>query len=455
MKIRTQITLLFTVVTALILLVFASVIYYTANESREREFYSLLKKEAVTKANLFFDANVERKHLQEIYKNNRKTLDEVEVAIYDTTFNLLYHDGEDIDYVKESREMIEQILSKGEISFYQEKWQVVGVRYVFQGESYIVTATAYDHYGFTKLNRLLKDCIVVFIISILFIYLAGRFFSRKALDPVIEMTGRAKIISATSLDLRIKSNGSRDELSELANTFNEMLGRLENSFESQKNFVSNISHEIRTPLAAIITELELSSHKERTREEYKAAIRDALLDARKLAHLSGSLLDLAKASYDPAEIAFREVRVDEILLDARYQLQKANPSYHIDIHFENDFDSDNQISVNGNEYLLKVAFTNLFENGCKFSLKKQSRVTAAFREEGIVLKFSDEGIGIPAEDLENIFTPFYRGKNRNFAYGNGIGLSLTRKIIDLHKGSLSVESRERFGTVFTMTLNHL
>lgn len=455
MKIRAQITFLFTVVTALILLVFASVIYYTANESREREFYSLLKKEAVTKANLFFDANVNRKHLQEIYKNNRKILDEVEIAIYDTDFNLLYHDAEDIDYVKESREMIGEILRRGEISFNQGKWQVVGIRYEFNGESYIVTATAYDHYGFTKLNRLLKDCILVFIISILFIYLAGRFFSGKVLDPVIEMTERAKVISATSLDLRIKSNGSRDELSELANTFNEMLERLENSFESQKHFVSNISHEIRTPLAAIITELELSSDKERTREEYKAAIRDALLDARKLAHLSNSLLDLAKASYDPAEIAFKEVRVDEILLDARYQLQKANPSYRIDIHFENDFDSDNQISLNGNEYLLKVAFTNLFENGCKFSGNNQSLVTVAFRQEGITLKFSDEGIGIPEDDMENIFTPFYRGKNRNFAYGNGIGLSLTRKIIDLHKGSLSVESEERRGTTFTVVLNHL
>lgn len=455
MKIRAQITFLFTVVTALILLVFASVIYYTANESREREFYSLLKKEAVTKANLFFDANVNRKHLQEIYKNNRKILDEVEIAIYDTDFNLLYHDAEDIDYVKETRKMIGEILRRGEISFYQEKWQVVGIRYEFSGKSYIITATAYDHYGFTKLNRLLKDCILVFIISILFIYLAGRFFSGKVLDPVIEMTERAKVISATNLDLRIKSNGSRDELSELANTFNEMLERLENSFESQKHFVSNISHEIRTPLAAIITELELSSDKERTREAYKAAIRDALLDARKLAHLSNSLLDLAKASYDPAEIAFKEVRIDEILLDARYQLQKANPSYRIDIHFENDFDSDNQISVNGNEYLLKVAFTNLFENGCKFSENKQSLVTVAFGQEGINLKFSDEGIGIPEDDLENIFTPFYRGKNRNFAYGNGIGLSLTRKIIDLHKGSLSVESKECRGTTFTVVFSHL
>src|SRR5690625_7541888 len=81
------------------------------------------------------------------------------------------------------------------------------------------------------------------------------------------MTDKAANISATNLDLRLPSNGNKDELSELANTFNEMLNRLENSFDAQKHFVSNISHELRTPLAAIITELELSANKEKNAEE--------------------------------------------------------------------------------------------------------------------------------------------------------------------------------------------
>jgi signal transduction histidine kinase len=253
----------------------------------------------------------------------------------------------------------------------------------------------------------------------------------------------------------LKSNGSKDELAELTNTFNEMLNRLENSFDAQKNFVSNISHELRTPLAAIITELELSINKERTIEEYKTAILNALKDAKKLVRISNSLLDVAKASYDPSEIVFKSVRIDEILMDALQQVQKANPEYKIDIHFENDFENDNQISVNGNEYLLKVAFVNLMENGCKFSSDHQCILSVLFNDENIMLKFTDKGIGIPEDDIQNIFTPFYRGKNKQFAEGTGIGLYLTQRIIQLHKGSISVQSIQGKGTTFTIELPHV
>lgn len=455
MKIRTRLTILFTLISATLLLAFASVIYFSARESREKEFYTLLKKEAITKANLFFNASVDKKTLQDIYHNNRKILNEVEVAIYDTGFTLLYHDAVDIDFVKETKQMIDDINQKGEINFYQEDWQVIGLRYEFQGKNFIVTATAIDQYGYNKLDSLFKTIVIVFIISILVIYIAGRFFSKKAFEPVKEMTEKAANISATNLDLRLPSNGNKDELSELANTFNEMLNRLESSFDAQKHFVSNISHELRTPLAAIITELELSANKEKNAAEYKTAINNALNDARKLARLSNSLLDLAKASYDPAEISFKPIRIDEILLDARQQVQKVNPDYKIDIHFENDFENDNQISVNGNEYLLKVAFVNLFENGCKFSKDRQSTVSILFGNEKIILRFSDNGIGISEDDLKNIFVPFYRGDNKNFAGGNGIGLSLTQKIIALHKGTIDVLSKQNQGTTFSIELLHI
>jgi signal transduction histidine kinase len=455
MKIRTRLTLLFTLITATILLAFASIIYISAKGNREKEFYSLLKKEALTKANLFFNAKVEPKTLQDIYRNNRQILNEVEVAIYDSSFNLLYHDAVDIDFVKETPEMLNDIFQKGEIKFYQGDWQVVGIRYTFQNKNYIITAADYDQYGYSKLNSLLQSIFVVFIISILFIYIAGLYFSRKALEPIKDMINKAKIISATNLDLRLNSKGNKDELAELANTFNEMLDRLENSFDAQKNFVSNISHELRTPLAAIITELELSINKERSIEEYKTAIQNALNDAKKLVRISNSLLDLAKASYDPSEIVFKSVRIDEILMDARQQVQKANPDYIIDIHFENDFENDNQISVNGNEYLLKVAFANLMENGCKFSTDHHCSVSVLFNEENIVLKFTDKGIGISENDLQKIFTPFYRGENKQFAEGTGIGLYITQKIIQLHKGSINVQSIQAKGTTFTIELPHI
>ncbi|WP_404986245.1 ATP-binding protein [Chryseobacterium sp. M5] len=450
MKIRTRLTILFTLITATILLVFAAIILFSAQENREKEFYALLKKEAITKANIFLNAKVDSKTLQNIYRNNRTTLNEVEVAIYKPSFKLLYHDAVDIDVVKEDKAMIDEIAKKGEIRFYQKDLQVIGMTYWFQGKEYVITAAAYDGFGYLKFYNLLETCIIVFVISIALLFLAGRFFSKKAFEPIVKMTDKAKMISATNLDLRLDANESKDEISELASTFNKMLNRLENSFDSQKHFVSNISHELRTPLSAIIAELEISTHKERNNEEYKIVILNTLQDAKKLAKLSNSLLDLAKANYDPSEIAFRTVRIDEVLLDARQQVQKSNPEYQIAIHFENDFEDDDQISFNANEYLLKVAFVNLFENGCKFSEDHQSLVSISFEGNKIELNFSDNGIGISAEELEYIFNPFYRGSNKIHADGNGIGLSLTKKIIQLHNGEISVFSKVNQGTTFTV-----
>lgn len=451
MKIRTRLTILFTLITATILLLFASVIYYSAKQNREVEFYTSLKKEAITKANLFLNANVGTKTLQDIYHNNRQILNEVEVAIYDTTFHLLYHDAVDIDFVKEDKAMIDDIYTKGEIKFSQKDWQVIGLRYQFANKRYIITAAAYDQYGYSKLKSLLQNIIIVFIISILFIYIAGRFFSKKAFAPVSEMTDKAKNITATNLDLRLNTNGSKDELAELASTFNEMLNRLENSFDAQKQFVSNISHELRTPLSAIITELELSANKQRSIEEYKAVIENSLSDARRLAKLSNSLLDFAKASYDTSEIAFKEIRLDEILLDAQQQITKLNSDYKISIQFENE-NLDEAVSIRGNEYLLKTAFVNLMENACKFSPDKHCDVSIFFQPDNATVKFSDKGIGISETDLPHIFTPFYRGENKKYADGNGIGLSLTHKIISLHKGTVSIHSQPQQGTTFKIEL---
>jgi len=455
MKIRNKLSILFTVLTATILLVFAGLVYYSAYQSREDEFFKRLHQETVTKANLFFEAKVDARTLQTIYKNNSETINEVQVAIYDTSFNLLYHDAVDIDEVKETKQMISLINTKKYIRFYQGDWQVVGLLFPYEGRQYVLTASAYDQYGYSKLRHLSQTIWSVFICSIVLIYAAGRFFSKRALLPMTEIVNKVKSITASNLDLRLKQAEGKDEVSELADTFNRMLDRLENSFDAQKQFVSNISHEVRTPLAVLITELELSTYKDRSVEEYKKVIRNTLIDARRLSKLSDSLLDFAKASYDPQEIGFKEVRIDEVLLDARQKVQNENPNYLIDIHYENEFDMDNEISIVGNEYLLNVAFANLLENGGKFSEEPRMFVRINFKNDKTNLLFSDNGIGISKNDLKLIFTPFFRGDNKKFADGNGVGLSLTQKIISLHQGTIDVKSDIGKGTTFTITLPHL
>lgn len=454
MNIRNKLTLLFTILFAAILLFLTIFIYISSAETRKDEYYKRLRQLAITKADLLLDAKVAPDVLQLIYKNADSLFQE-EVAIYDTSFNLLYHDAVDIDKVKETQGMIDEIKEKGEIQFRIGQLQAVGFLYHYKGADYVITTAAKDEYGLTKLKDLKYILLISSLVSLLLTIIAGRLFAKHALKPVTEMIDKVEEITATSLDLRVNTENPKDEIGELADTFNLMLDRLENSFDSQKQFVSAISHELRTPLSTIITELELSQYKERTNSEYKQVIELALLDARKLVRLSNSLLDLAKASYDQAEISFKKIRLDEVLLDARSQIIQDHNQYKVTILFEKESDNERNITISGNEYLLRVAFINLIENACKFSQNHQCTIAISYSAGQTVLSFSDTGVGIPEEDLPMLFTPFYRGKNKYFVDGNGIGLSLTEKIVLMHQGTISVKSIVDQGTTFTVNLPHI
>lgn len=434
---------------------FAIFIYVSAAKNRKAEYYKHLKREAVTKTNLLLDAKVSPAILQLIYKNSENALLEEEVAIYNTSFDLLYHDAVQIDKVKETRQMIDEIILKKAIAFEQGDLQVIGFLYQHKGTNYVITAAATDHYGLKNLERLKYSLIISFFIIIGLTVFAGYFFVGKALEPVEKMVDQVEEITDKNLHTRIPVLNEKDEIGELATTFNKMLDRLETSFNAQKNFVSNISHELRTPLSTLVGELQLALIKDRDNSEYKAVLGLALADARRLVRLSNGLLDLAKASYDHIEIGRKELRVDELLMEARDAVIKSVDGYRVDLLFEREIDDDRFISVYGNEYLLKVAFINLMENACKFSADHQCTVAISYHNTDLIIRFTDKGIGISADDITHIFTEFYRGGNKNFSPGNGIGLSLTQKIIALHQGSISVSSIVNEGSAFTVEIPHL
>ena len=171
--------------------------------------------------------------------------------------------------------------------------------------------------------------------------------------------------------------------------------------------------------------------------------------------LPEGLLNLAKADYLPEQIKLEEIRLDELLLDAREMVMKANPDYTIELIFGEEADDDSVLTVLGNGYLLKTAFVNLMENNCKFSANHTSFVQISFWEQKSVIRFSDTGIGMNADDMQHLFSPFYRGSNKDYARGNGIGMMLTQKIIHTHKGEIAVNSQPSEGTVYTVEIPHI
>lgn len=451
MKLTSRITLLFTLGMGLILLFFAFIIYIPAERNRAFEFYELLFLEAETKAKLFFDAKIPAEQLQKIYKNNREIISEVEVAIYSSDFELLYHDASDIDMVKETPELLRSIAEQKRIQFTLENWQVVGLSFYYEGQDYLITAAALDTYGYKKVDFLWKTLIVVLLISLLIIWLTSAFLAKIIVKPLREMQDKAAKISAKELDVRLQINDSKDELAQLAITFNQMLDRLSHAFDSQKAFVSNLAHELRTPLTAMIAELEWAeSQKDVALQEQ--TLSNIRTDAQRLVRVIQSLLDFARADYDRHEIAFTDIRIDELLIDVIQATQQNFPTAVVNFMLKKSKSIEEEnLVVFGNEYLLKAALQNLVENACKYSSPPRCDISIKPKKNALILLIKDKGIGIDEDDLPMIFEPFYRGKNQN-AQGSGIGLSLSKKIIDLHQGTIQVTSVLEKGSVFKIEL---
>ncbi len=456
MKIRTRLTLQNTFVVAAVFLLCMVMIYLISERTRSRTFFHDLKSEAVTKAHLFLQNQVDAAIMQSIYLNNKKFINEVEVAVYTTDFQMLYHDAIQNDIVKENREMIDRILKQKEIEFYVDRYQAIGMVYSFAGKDYIVTAAAYDGYGHNNLYGLRKTLFFLFIVGLSLLFATCYFLAYSSLKPIRDIVGQAGRITAQHIDRRLPVKNERDELGELSMTFNALLERLEVSFNAQKMFVSNVSHEMRTPLAALMAELDLSLQKERTDKQYKMAIQNALQDAQRMTKLIDGLLNLAKADYQKEQIKMQEIRLDELLLDARELILKAHPEYHIELIFEQEeADDDRMITVMGNLYLLNIAFSNLTENNCKYSADNSSFIQISYWDKCTIVRLSDDGIGMSEADKLHLFTLFYRGEQEAMIEGHGIGMALSQKIIHLHQGNITVHSEQGRGTTFIVELPHI
>jgi signal transduction histidine kinase len=297
--------------------------------------------------------------------------------------------------------------------------------------------------------------VISFIIGILLTIFLGVIFAGQSLKPIADINEEITNITAYNLKQKLNTGNNKDEIAQLAINFNQMLERLERSFEFQKSFVSNASHELRTPLAAIKSEIQIALENNRTTDEYKIILRSLLIDNQRLIQLTNGLLQLAKSENRDNTLVMKPTRLDELLFKAQEEVLNQNSDYKILIDFDDIPDDDEWVSANGNEALLLTVFTNLLENACKYSQDHQAEAKIKFNDKHCIVAVKDNGIGIAASELGKIFEPFYRTPNASKYRGHGIGLSVCRRIIDMHQGKIDVISEEGKGSTFIVTLPHL
>jgi signal transduction histidine kinase len=449
MKIQRKIILTFVTLTVGIVLLVSIMEYYFANQNTFEDFYKRLEIRAIVAAKAEFEQtelgsnayeDIRRQHLE-------KLLGEKEYFIpADNIATAVAASG-----LKTGDKFFDEALRDGEARYRSRNIFYLGYLYANADVKYIVVIEAKNELIDSYLTNLQRIIIISFISTIIIALLAGISFSNFILSPLRTITHKMQEISAGRLHLRLPVKG-KDEIADLTNTFNNMLDRLEATFETQKNFISNASHELNTPLTSIIGESEYAMSKPRAQEDYLRSLSVILSDAERLHKITKSLLHLAQTGYSDKDHEFQPVRIDEIVYIAKETVDNIIPENNIYLNLSLMPEDQGKLVIKGDQQLLELAIVNLLINACKYSSNKPVPVTIAAANHKVIVVIEDNGIGIPQNEIAYIYEPFFRASNTGKFNGYGIGLPLTRNIIRMHSGELDVTSEENVGTKIKITL---
>jgi len=451
MRIQNRITLIFTALTAVVILSLSVFIYIFASKSFAESFFHRLEVRAdivghaalaenKSETSVYYD--LKEKHLGDLPNEQHQIVK-----------------SEEIEKWKALRKSLpmppvfyDQIIRKEPSRYFHNGISYVGHSVFSNGKKVTVISSAVDLYGLEEMDYLKKLLLVGFLIAMVFVLTLSRIFSKQIFLPIRLIVRNVKGISAYNLNQRLVVDGSKDEIADLARTFNDMLDRLEITFEMQNNFVSNASHEFRTPLTVISGEAQIGLSRPEISQASRDSFQNIYKESEKLELLTNSMLNLAQTGFDGKKDNWDELRIDELILMVKGTVDQIMPENQVGINFDNLPEDDKKLIISGNEILLKAAFTNVVLNSCKYSDNKPVVIIISTDRNNVIVEIADQGIGIPEREIAQIYVPFFRASNTGKYKGYGIGLPLAYNIVKMHHGTILVNSEVGVGTRFIINL---
>lgn len=289
------------------------------------------------------------------------------------------------------------------------------------------------------------------VILILFLFIANILINRT-MQPVKNIVNSVNLISVSELSNRLDTNNIPSEVKSLVTTFNNLLVNLEEAFKRISSFSADASHELKTPLTVIRGEVEVALRKDRTKEEYEKVLNKILKESIYVQNIINQLFLITKKDTQELHKNFKELYLDEIILDTIDQLKNFALSKFITLKIQNII----PITIYANEVLLKTAISNVIRNSIIYSGESTQVVISLSQEDSkYVLSIEDQGCGISQENLPYVFDRFYRvNKARSRKNGGtGLGLSLVKMIFDIHNYDISITSELNKGTKVLIYIN--
>jgi heavy metal sensor kinase len=320
-------------------------------------------------------------------------------------------------------------------------WRILTVRQKVRGQPRILVVGRSLHARDETLDRLGREYLIAAPVALLLAVLAGYGLAAAALRPVEAMRRRAAAVSAEAPGQRLPVPPARDEIHALAVTLNDMLERLERSFERERRFLSDASHELRTPLALLRGELELALSRPRTREELEASVRSAAEETERLSRLAEDLLLLARADQGQLPIRAERISVPELLDRVRTRFS----TYAAELGRPLGVESAGEPAVDADALRVEQAVGNLVSNALEHG--DGAVVLRSHTVDGRVeIHVTDEGRGFPEPFVSRAFDRFSRADGARASGGSGLGLAIVELIARAHGGDAHVANRRGGGS---------
>ncbi|MGA1865036.1 MAG: ATP-binding protein [bacterium] len=315
--------------------------------------------------------------------------------------------------------------------------------------TYIVQVAIPMTYFQNALNKLRLAFSILLPLMIVLSSVAGFFLAALIVRPLKKIMSSVRRITAENLRLRIKIPDTKDEIKELVDTFNAMLQKLDDAFSSQRQLIQDVSHELRTPLTIMRGEIDVALKKARSSKEYENALKSCREEIGRLSILVENLLILSRFDTSEAGMDIRPVALLSLIKDIVSDVSILADKKGISIKCN----WSDEIILNGDEHHLRRALLNIIDNAVKYTDHGGTILIEPEKtDEGARIKISDTGIGILTENIPFIFDRFFRGDKSRSTEGYGLGLSISKSIIEAHRGSLSIESTPGAGTTVIINL---
>jgi signal transduction histidine kinase len=315
---------------------------------------------------------------------------------------------------------------------------------------YLVVAMSLEDF---EIVQILKNILLIsYPLILILLFLIARFLAGRSIKPVSTIIDTSSQITKDNLKSRIPLPINKDELFVLSQNINNLLDRVENAIEREKQFTSDASHELRTPLAVIKGTMEVLIRKPRNQHEYEEKINFCISEVNRLNHMVDQLLLLARFENQKQNIKNETIYLNAIILDnlTRFSEKIESKKIKIITSFSDDY------YIQSDNYLVSIIISNLLSNAIKYSDSTgEIRIKLSQNEHHITFSISDNGIGIAPDDMNKIFNSFYRSDVINHAQikGTGLGLSIVKRLCDLLKFDISVDSKLNVGTTFSLSFS--